>query len=181
MIVLAALAWADHRSWFYYQGGDWRRYHGRSFTVVDVLDGDTIAIDVADGQFATTRIRLWGVDAPESSVAETGQPAQPFADTATDFTRERCFGRNVRLQLQAHSLRGHFGRLLAYVLLPDGSMLNEHLLAAGLAHAEPRFEHELMDRFVYIAQQARHDRIGLWADQPANLAYPSPIDSRDSR
>jgi len=76
-MVLAALAWADHRSWFYYQGGDWRRYHGRSFTVVDVLDGDTIEIDVADGQFATTRIRLWGVDAPESFVAETSRPAQP--------------------------------------------------------------------------------------------------------
>ena len=40
---------------------DYERYHGRSFTVVKVVDGDTIDIDIPDVVYDTTRIRLWSL------------------------------------------------------------------------------------------------------------------------
>ena len=45
---------------------DSKKYHGNSFNVIKVVDGDTIDIDVADGGKSFTRIRLWGVDTPET-------------------------------------------------------------------------------------------------------------------
>ena len=47
---------------------DLGRYDRKSFTVVRVIDGDTLDIDIADstGNWKTTRVRLWGVDTPET-------------------------------------------------------------------------------------------------------------------
>ena len=53
---------SQHAKW----GVDGWKYHDKVFTVVNVVDGDTIDIDISDDQHDTTRIRLWGVDTPET-------------------------------------------------------------------------------------------------------------------
>lgn len=163
MIALAGLSAADHAGWLLYQGGDMTRYDGVQVRVVHVVDGDTLFVDLPDGREPFTRIRLWGMDTPETARRDAARPAEPLADEATAMTRELIGDNPVTLQLESHRARGHFGRVLAYVYLPDGRMLNEQLLLAGLAKADDRWPHQHLDRFALMQEQARKNHVGLWA------------------
>lgn len=164
LIVLFALILVDRNGWLLYPGDELSRYDGRMFRVVKVIDGDTIDVRRLDQPLAKpTRVRLWGVDCPETAKPWEGLVAQPFADQAMALTRQLCDGQSVRLGLQPHSIRGRYGRLLAYVELPDGTILNQRLLEAGLAGAEDRFVHREFDRYAMIEKQAQHDKVGVWS------------------
>ena len=152
-------------------GDDQNRYHDRSFRVARVVDGDTLDIEAPDGEKAVTRIRLWGVDTPE-----TGQGRQPlmhFGAEATAFAKQTLTGRTVHVVLSPKRTRGKYGRLLAYVFLQRGGrMFNEMLLDEGYAYADLRFKHHYFDRFKSFEKLARKARVGLWAkitldDMPA--------------
>lgn len=170
-LVLIALCLADR--WFgtARTGSDDRRtYDGCSFTVTRVVDGDTLDVDAPDAQRAHTRIRLWGVDTPETVKPNT--PPQHFGREAGDFTRRTCTGKLVRLELGPHRTRDRYGRLLAYVYLPDGRLLNSVLVEAGYGYADPRFGHSRLAEFHRLQSKARRARAGLWKDvTPADLPY----------
>jgi endonuclease YncB( thermonuclease family) len=181
--ALAALSWADHRGFFLYDGGDWSAYQGRSFRVVRVLDGDTIEIDRPDGDHAATRVRLWGVDAPEvahhpgAGAGAGATVSEPMGNESAAFVRRECEGKMVGLELVENHPRDAYHRLLAYVVLADGSVLNERLLAAGLARDEKRFPHQQLERYELLQQQARFDKIGLWAGgRPAATPASRPAE-----
>jgi len=140
---------------------DVRRYHGKSFAVVRVVDGDTLWIDVPDGNRRYTAVRLWGIDTPELHGRDG---PMYYAREAADLARKLAEGTTVTLKLWPARTRGYYGRLLAYVYLPDGRMLNEVLIEAGCAYADARFEHPLMDKFLALERQARQQRVGLWRD-----------------
>ena len=163
LAILIAVCLADHRGWLLH-AGEWRQYHKRDFNVVAVIDGDTIDV-VSPGGGKPIRVRLWGIDTPETAkpFLDEPRPAEPLADEAMALTRRLCLGRTVRLYLERHELRGKYGRLLAHVELPDGSVLNECLLVAGLARFESRFDHSRFNRYELLEQQARYDRLGLWS------------------
>ncbi len=162
LALLAVLIYADRRGWLLREASDWRRYENGNFRVVYVVDGDTLDIDEPDGERPTTRIRLWGVDAPESARPREGRPAEPLADEAEAFVRRIAHGQQVRLTLQSHEVRDRYGRLLAYVQLPDGTVLNERLVGEGLARCDGRFPHQHLARYELIERQARLDKRGLW-------------------
>ncbi|MEM0913112.1 MAG: thermonuclease family protein [Planctomycetota bacterium] len=166
--ALAGLVAADRNGWLLVPTDDRARYHGTTARVIAVLDGDTIEVDVPDGQYRTTRIRLWGVDTPEVGKIELGTPDEPGAAEAEAATRRWADGQDVTLELEPHSTRGHYGRLLAYVRLPEGDLLNERLLLEGLARADGRFAHHREQRFALLEEQARKRGLGLWARDPAD-------------
>ncbi len=139
---------------------DFEKYHKKSFTVVKVVDGDTLDINVPEGKFGTTRIRLLGVDTPETKHPETG--LMHFGEEAADFATESALGEQVTVYLDAPRTRGYYGRLLAYVQLPDGSMLNEVLLTEGLAYADLRFDHSFYNKYEQLQAAARSRKKGLW-------------------
>ncbi|RME39312.1 MAG: hypothetical protein D6788_05715 [Planctomycetota bacterium] len=140
---------------------DHARYHDRTFRVARVIDGDTLDLAVPDGRHSTTRVRLWGVDAPE--VGHDGAPSMYFGGEAVAFARRTLEGRTVRIVLVPRRTRGKYGRLLAYVYLePDGRMFNEMLLEQGYAYADYRFPHPYADRFKRLERQARKADVGLW-------------------
>jgi micrococcal nuclease len=163
---------APHRS---LETDDRNRYHDRAFRVIRVLDGDTLDINAPDGEHLVTRIRLWGVDAPELG---HGAGSEPFAVEATEFARRTLSGRDVHLVLSPSQTRDRFGRLLAYVFLErGGTMFNELLIEGGYARADARFPHHYDDRFKAAERRARRLPAGLWAaaasaEQAA--AMPSP-------
>jgi micrococcal nuclease len=144
-------------------------FDGKTFRVVQTVDGDTIHIDLPDGKYPYTIVRLWGVDTPE---VHGVRRAAYFGPEASKFTEQLAGGRQVRLELVPGRTRDRYGRLLAYVYLPDGGMLNERLVAEGYAYADTRFPHRLRAKFVRLEEQARTARAGLWAgvtigDMPA--------------
>lgn len=163
LFVMAVLVLVDHQVDGSAAGDDWRRYHGQTYRVVRVVDGDTFELAVADGDEPTTTIRLWGVDTPELAKRD-GRPAQPYAQQATALTRELVEGKPVTIYLEDHRLRGAYGRVLAYVELPDGALLNVRLIEAGMSKADNRWSHSRMPEFTAAEQRAREASVGLWSD-----------------
>ena len=140
---------------------DLQKYHDGTFTVVNVVDGDTIDIDIADGDDNHTRIRLWGIDTPETRNPKTG--VMYFGPEAGDFTSKLALGKPVHLYLDVENrTRGKYGRLLAYVKLPDGRFLNEVLVAEGFAYADLRFRHSFYNKYKQLEASARSRKKGLW-------------------
>lgn len=140
---------------------DFNKYHGKTFMVIHVVDGDTLDIDIADSNQSRTRIRLQGVDAPETGSEEFG--VMYFGPEAAEFARKLVLGKRITVYLDEGSqTRGKYGRLLAYVQLADRSYLNEALLAEGFAYADLRFRHSLYNKYVQLEANGRSSRKGLW-------------------
>ena len=92
-----------------------------------MTDGDTVKISPEiDG---VNTVRLIGVDAPETNPERR---VQSLAPEATAFAQENLSGEEVSLEFDVER-KDDYGRLLAYMYLPDGSMFNEALLREGYA------------------------------------------------
>jgi micrococcal nuclease len=92
--------------------------------VVKVVDGDTLVL--AGG----IRIRVLGIDAPE--MERDGRPADFLAHKAKAALAEMTLERTV--SLSCDRLRYDlYGRLLAYLWLPDHTLVNAELVRRGLA------------------------------------------------
>jgi micrococcal nuclease len=142
---------------------DISKYHGRQFTVIKVIDGDTIDIDIPDGNYNHTRIRLWGIDTPETKDPRTGP--MYFGKEASDFATKIALGKQVTIYLEKEkNSRDKYHRLLAYIQLPDGTFLNEVLLSEGYAYADLRFKHGLYNKYKQLESVARSQKKGLWAN-----------------
>ena len=149
---------------------DEAKYDGTTFHVVRVIDGDTIDVDVPDGKYPHTRIRLWGVDTPE--VVKPNTRVEHFGPEASRFTKQACSGKQVTLRLDRRDLRDKYERLLAYVILPDGRMLNRILIEEGYGYADPRYERTHQRDFRKAQDAARAAGRGLWKDvTDADLPY----------
>lgn len=167
LCVVVTLIAADRAGLLLYAGDDWRRYHNKTFRVTHVVDGDTIDLDCPDPRSPShrdfTRIRLWGVDCPETAKPWLHLAAQPLADEAMRLTQSLTEGRSVRVELQKQRLRDRFGRLLAYVTLDDGSSLNLRLIQQGLARADDRWSHDQSSAFHKAQRDASAAKLGQWA------------------
>ncbi|HWP67255.1 MAG TPA: thermonuclease family protein [Candidatus Limnocylindria bacterium] len=141
--------------------------------VTKVLDGDTIEVERGS---RTERVRLIGVDAPEAHdspkldrLVARGLPQKEIlarGRQATAFTRAQLLSRRVELELDIET-HDRFGRLLAYVWLPDGTLFNATLLEAGQAQLltiPPNVRYA--ERLVASERAARQARRGLWAGPP---------------
>ena len=140
--------------------GDVQKYHQKQFRVYRVIDGDTIDLDTPDGLKPQTRVRLWGIDTPETKAP--GKPIAYFGPQATAFTEKMVVGRMVTIELQPEKTRGNFGRLLGFVYTEDNKLLNEELLKTGHAYADGRWKHRFYFRFMQTETQARKNKLGLW-------------------
>jgi endonuclease YncB( thermonuclease family) len=85
-----------------------------------------------------------------------------FGQEATDFATELALGKEVTIYLEAARTRGYYGRLLAYIHLPDATVLNEALLAEGVAYADLRFDHSFYHKYEQLQAAARSRKKGLW-------------------
>lgn len=146
--------------------------------VVRVVDGDTLLIDGGE------RVRLLGIDTPETRHPKL--PPEPFGREATEFTTQAIEGKIVHLEFDIERY-DDYGRILAFVFL-DGVMLNEQLVAAGLATAEPQYHYrgDYKKRLVAAEQSAQFNRLGIWSDEvttsPERSANPEPrVDVRIDR
>jgi len=131
---------------------------GRQCLVSDVVDGDTIDLDA--GQLGTIRIRLIGVDTPETKNPKT--PVMYFGPQASDYTKRLCMGKQVRVETdRITGSKDRYGRTLAYIWIGD-TLLNEKLIAEGFGYADVRFKHTRYDRFLAAQQKAIDAKRGLW-------------------
>jgi micrococcal nuclease len=130
--------------------------------VEEVVDGDTLLVRPAKGEEAVT-VRLIGIDAPERSHPSLGK--EFFSDEAASHLASLCRGKTVRMEKDAEETDKH-DRLLRYVFLPppDGRLLNEEMLRAGMARVYTRFPFSRKDAFLAAEGRARREGTGLWKD-----------------
>jgi endonuclease YncB( thermonuclease family) len=116
--------------------------------VIDVLDGDSIIVahDNIEDQ-----VRLNGIDAPEKN--------QAYGRKAKDFTSHLVLGKAVTVK--EHEI-DRDGRIVADVLLADGTHVNREVVKAGLAWWFWKYseDHLLKD----LELEARDGKRGLWRD-----------------
>jgi len=141
---------------------DYEKYNDKIFLVLKAVDGDTIDLDVPDGDSPYTRIRLCGVDTPETKHPNTA--VMYFGPEALEFTKKSAQGKIVRVFLDAEKSRDKYKRILAYVQLPDGKFLNEELLSEGFAYADTRFKHSCYHKYLQLESVAKRAKKGLWCN-----------------
>jgi len=131
------------------------------YDVKKVVDGDTFWID--DGSIKGIKIRLIGVDAPESRNTGTREKGY-YGKESSDYLSSLIKGKKVRLEYDV----GHFdryGRTLAYVYLEDGTFVNADLVKTGYATVmtvPPNVKYA--DTFLKLERKARNQNKGLWGD-----------------
>ncbi len=97
--------------------------------LVRVVDGDTIIVIYNNEE---TRVRLIGIDTPESVHSDQSKNTTEGI-IASEYTKKILQDVNkVGLEFDVEKL-DIYNRLLAYVYLEDGTMLNSHLLEKGYA------------------------------------------------
>jgi micrococcal nuclease len=121
---------------------------------VRAVDGDTLELDGGE------RVRLIGVNAPES--VDPRRPVEYFGKEAAAFTRRLAEGKTVRLEY-GEETRDAYGRTLAYVYLPDGTLLNAEIIRQGYGYAYTRFPFRYQEEFRALEREARSQGRGLWA------------------
>ena len=126
--------------------------------VVRIADGDTITIlDAANSQH---KIRLYGIDAPESH--------QAFGQRSKQHLSSLVFGRDVIVKYKSCD---KYGRILGTVFA-DGKDVNLEMLKAGLAWHYKRYD--ATPAYAQAEGAARAARLGLWQDK-------SPIEPESFR
>ena len=160
-ILLATPAAAQRRG-----GDDDRTPRGAPCTVADVHDGDTLRC--TDGR----RVRLLGIDTPELAQRPWGQRARAAL--------ERLAPRRSTVTLEFDRRpRDRYGRLLAYLIAADGTVINERMIAEGFALVyDDRDNRARAAGFRRAERAARAANAGLWG---AGGFACAPIDFRRDR
>ena len=122
--------------------------------VIKVSDGDTIT--VLDSNNQKHKIRLKGIDAPESQ--------QAFGDISTQSLSELVYDKEV---LVTWDKKDKYYRILGKVIV-DGNDANYEQLTKGLAWYYKQYEKDLNDedkkKYSEAEEWARNYTEGLWAD-----------------
>jgi micrococcal nuclease len=173
--LLSLLAIAVTACVFYAQQAGWLGSAGKSaeqnqpglYAVSHFVDGDTIAVDM-NGK--TEKVRFIGVDTPETHKPNT--PVQCYGPAAAAFTQNTIGHSKVRLESDPLSTdRDRYDRLLRYVYLPDGTLINEKLIQGGYGFYYPYFPFSKSKQFNADEQAAIAGHKGLWGN-----CHPTPTD-----
>jgi len=140
-------------------------------TVLKVVDGDTLKILY---QGKEESIRLIGIDTPESGnnnktrrdAERTGQDIKTIialGKQATEYTKSQVSQNDtITIEFDVQQ-RDKYGRLLGYIYLANGTMLNEEVVKAGYAQV---MTYPPNVKYVELFQKVYRDAVlntrGLW-------------------
>lgn len=125
-------------------------------SVTQVIDGDTLIVRNTQGQ--TQRIRLYGIDCPESR--------QAWGREAAEATRRITFQKFLDVVVL---YQDRYGREVAMIYLPEGGTVQEALLTQGAAWLAPKYcKRPECREWLQFERRARSARRGLW-DNPQTV------------
>jgi micrococcal nuclease len=126
--------------------------------VKQVYDGDTVALSSGE------QVRYIGVDAPE--IDHQGGKSDFLAHEARQINAKLVQGKPIRMEFDQERNDRH-GRLLAYVFLENGAMVNELLVKRGVARVFPNPPNlKYFSLLLDSQRQAMVERVGIWQKEP---------------
>ncbi|MEI6704962.1 MAG: thermonuclease family protein [Deltaproteobacteria bacterium] len=139
-------------------------FAGRSIEgmVKAVYDGDTILL--ATRQESRLKVRLYGIDAPETKKPD--MPGQPFGEIAKRTLMYKIMGRRVTAEIVDID---QYKRAVA-VIRYSGRDVNREMVAEGFAWAYRQYlQGSYASEYIGAEDRARSRHAGLWRD-----ANPTP-------
>jgi len=139
------------------------------FKITRVYDGDTVAVT---GHDVTIKVRLVGIDAPETSHGKH-KPGQPFSQRSKKYLTKLVLNKTV-------DVKGYgpdpYNPILVLIYL-NGKNINLEMIKAGLAEvyrgiAPHKFD---LDLYWKAEREARRAKKGMWSLEDK---YVSPKDWR---
>lgn len=131
--------------------------------VVDrVIDGDTVDVLLATGG-EPVRVRILGIDTPET--VDPDAPVQCWGPEANAWAHQQLDGTTITVTADpVADDTDRYGRLLRYVLLPDGSNYSVRAAETGMARAYIYQGQQLTEAANIAAAQAtaQSNGVGLW-------------------
>jgi endonuclease YncB( thermonuclease family) len=122
-----------------------------------VYDGDTIML--ATREESRLKVRLYGIDAPET--AKPNQPGQPFGSVAKRTLMYKIMGRQVSAEIIDID---QYKRAVA-VIRYGGRDINREMTAEGMAWAYREYlQGAYASEYISAENRARSRRSGLWRD-----------------
>lgn len=129
--------------------------------VKKVIDGDTAEIEI-NGQIKT--VRYIGMDTPET--LDPRKVVQCFGREASNKAHEILDGQMVQLEFDKEvGKQDKYGRLLAYLILSDGSIYNQKMIAEGYAkeYTYQSQNYKYQEEFKNAELTAQSASLGLWS------------------
>lgn len=143
-----------------------------SYVIRYVYDGDTAVLSTGED------VRYLGIDAPE--MGHGGEKSDFMALESRNFHLNLVRNASVRLEFDEERKDRH-GRLLAYVFLENGDMVNAMLVRKGFASVlfnKPNIRY--FSHLLECQRQAMTEKIGIWS-KPAEKREPYYLANRESR
>jgi micrococcal nuclease len=135
--------------------------HSAYNRVQSVYDGDTILLETGE------KVRYLGINAPEMDYK--GRKSEFLAIASRDYNSRLVNKKRVRLEFDQEK-RDHHGRLLAYVFLEGGDMVNTLLLRQGFAHVmvkRPNLKY--FSTLLDVQRTAMKARLGIWSQATGKM------------
>jgi micrococcal nuclease len=130
-----------------------------TYAVVRVDDGDTIVIDMGGVE---EKVRFIGLDTPETQ--DPRKPVQCYGQAASAHAKSLIGNGPVRLEADPLSTnRDRYNRLLRYVYLADGQLVNLTMIEQGYGFAYLSFPFTKSEQFAAAQTTAREQNRGLWS------------------
>jgi micrococcal nuclease len=139
-----------------------------------VIDGDSIYVKgiLTDIE---KEIRLYGLDAPETrngrklredeeKTRVAGELLRFMGNQAKEFVMRLCPpGTYVTIYTEPGNENDFWGRQLGYIILPDGTCLNDLLIQEGYAKATEEYYCSELPRYQVMNWEAKLGKKGLYA------------------
>lgn len=158
--------------------------------IVEIVDGDTVRLAFPEGKES---VRLIGIDTMESR--ENQRAYRQASEYRVSLKTILSLGKVATRHLEDIAPRGtlvsveydrkkrdKYGRLLAYLYLTDGMMLNQRMIDDGLAAPLPiKPNARYASSFAAGAKVAQQERRGIWqflTVRPPQIRLPQKRPSR---
>ncbi|MFA7676156.1 MAG: thermonuclease family protein [Candidatus Shapirobacteria bacterium] len=129
--------------------------------VTKIIDGDTLMVKINDKEES---VRLIGIDTPET--VDPRKTVQCFGKEASEKMKELVENKMVKLEADlTQNDRDKYNRLLRYVYLEDGTLVNKKLIEEGFGFEYTyKIPYKFQVEFKEAQKLAEEKKMGLWAD-----------------
>lgn len=141
---------------------------GVAVRVIRVIDGDTLLLE------GDVRVRLIGVNIPETKHPD--RPVEPLGEAASRWLESMVQQGPVTLEYDRERF-DQYRRVLAYIYLADGTLLNERLIQLGYSPAVVSFpiRSDRARLFKQAEKTAQASRSGIWSKSLSRQRDQKPL------